>query len=292
MTKSLSGTNDTGRWNGCPCGHTHDDARPWRRQRRSLADHRDLSDRIGSAYDAGKASGSVELGEHTLHYAGDCERPLLVKQSANRGALFATYETRCRKCGPCRRAKMAYWALAAVKQTQIAREQGRRTWFGTLTLRPEVVAAIKDRAFEKWAQTARGSSVAPPDWWENPQCDFRFALMREQLVRECQLYWKRLRKAGHKFKYFLVFERHRSGSPHMHWLLHEAEGAILKKHLQGQWPHGFTNVKLVRPNSRSSASPDRVAWYVAKYLGKAEQARQIASRGYRPSRKQDVQISI
>jgi len=187
---------------------------------------------------------------------------------------------------------MAYWALAAVEQTRLAQEQGRRTWFGTLTLRPEAVAMIQDRAFEEWAQIRDSASVELPDWLSDPQCDFRFAMLRGQLVGECQKYWKRLRADGHRFKYFLVFERHKSGQPHMHWLLHEDGEPILKRHLVTQWSHGFAKVKLVGRNSRKNVSPERAAWYVAKYLGKAVQARQIASRLYRPSRKQDVDLSI
>lgn len=290
--KHSSGTSDTRKGGtGCPCGRPHPDTRPWRRQRRSLGDQAEMVDAISTAYAAGKASGRPERGEHVVHYAGDCLKPLLVKQSASRGALFVTYETRCRKCGPCRRAKMAYWALAAVEQTRLAAEQGRRTWFGTLTLRPEAVTAIKDRAFSKWAQEQAGSSVAPPDWWDDPQCDERFRMLRDELVHEVQLYWKRLRKAGHRFKYFLVFERHKSGEPHMHWLLHEEGEPILKRQLSEQWPLGFAKVKLVRDYSCQNRSAERVAWYVAKYLGKAVQARQIASRLYRPSRKQDVKTA-
>jgi hypothetical protein len=74
----------------------------------------------------------------------------------------------------------------------------------------------------------------------------------------------------------------------MHWLLHEDGAPILKRHLQAQWPFGFSKMKLVGGDSCKNRSPERVAWYVAKYLGKTVQARQVASVLYRPSRKQDV----
>lgn len=283
MTKSLSGTNDTGRGHGCPCGRSHPDARNARRRRRRGGDLAEMADVITEAYASSKASGDPQRGEHRLHFAGDCEAPVVIRQSASRGALFASYETRCRKCGPCRRAKVAYWALAAVEQTRLAREQGRRTWFGTLTLSPEWRAAVEARAFDKWLAGSSGTGEVP-DWWTDPKCDYRFGFIRTELVREVQLYWKRLRKAGHRFRYLLVFERHKSGHPHMHWLLHEEADPILKRHLQGEWFLGFTNVKLVSGNSRQSASETRAAWYVAKYLGKTIQSRQIASRLYRPSR--------
>lgn len=288
MTKSLSGTNDTSGVMECPCGRSHPDTRQQRRQRRKLGDQAEMVDAISAAYAQGKAEGDPARGQHIVHYAGDCVEPFRLRQSSNRGALFVTYETRCRKCGPCRRARVAYWALAGVEQTRLAHVQGRRTWFGTLTLDPKAVEAIKARAFVKWSKDQRSASVSTPDWWTDPKCDFLFALLRDELMRECQLYWKRLRKAGHKFKYFLVFERHKSGVPHMHWLLHEAGERILKRHLGNEWPHGFTKVKLVGDISASERSVERVAWYVAKYLGKTIQSRQIASRSYRPSRKQDV----
>lgn len=149
---------------------------------------------------------------------------------------------------------------------------GRRTWFGTLTLKPEAQAWALDLARQEW-MLEHGSAVVP-DWWDDPSCDLRFSLQRAVLVRECQLYWKRLRKAGAQFKYCLVFERHKSGLPHMHFLLHEESEHITKATLQKQWHLGFTQVKLV------DGDPRKAAYYVAKYLSKSNQSRQIASTRY------------
>lgn len=288
-SEGVIGTSDSGSGHGCPCGRSHPDTRPWRRKIRRPGDHTGMAEKIYDAYGAGKASGDPQRGEHVVHYAGDCQKPIRIGKAAQRGALHVVWETRCRGCGPCLKAKMTYWALAAVEQTRLAAEQGRRTWFGTLTLRPEAIAAVEARVFEQWAQAQDCASCALPDWLSDPKCDFRFALLREQLVGECQRYWKRLRADGHRFKYFLVFERHKSGEPHMHWLLHEEGEPILKRHLVSKWECGFAKAKLIGRNSRKNVSPERAAWYVAKYLGKAVQARQIASRLYRPSRKQDVE---
>lgn len=282
------GTSDTTEvGHGCPCGTSHPSPRVWRRRRPSPGDHARIVGHLTDAYASGKASGDPQRGSHVLHFAGQCERPIQLRKSASKGALFVTYETRCRRCPDCLRARMNYWALAAVNQTVQAHERGDRTWFGTLTLRPQAIAAIKVRVFEQWASEQGSASVEPPGWIEQPECDFRFGLMRDQLVRELQLYWKRLRKAGHRFHYLVVFERHKSGEPHMHWLLHEVGGRISKRALQAQWPHGFTQVKLVNASDGSPRSVDRAAWYVAKYLGKEVQSRQLASIGYRPSRKED-----
>ena len=276
--------------NGCPCGRSHPAQGEGRRPTRpSPAFDGKTTQRVYEAWVAGKASVDLKARSAEVSYSGDCEKPLRIAQGTfDYRRVF--WNTRCRKCPACLRAKTRYWALAATEQTRRAAEQGRRTWFGTLTLSPEAVAMIQARAFAQWAEGQAGAAVTPPEWWDDPRCDFRFGLMREQLVGECQRYWKRLRKAGHRFKYFLVFERHKSGEPHMHWLLHEEGERILKRDLASQWPHGFTKVKLVGGNSHQNASPERVAWYVAKYLGKTVQARQIASRLYRPSRMmQDVQ---
>lgn len=285
MTKSLSGTNDTGRWNGCPCGLPHPDTRPYRRVNRRPGNHDRISEALSEGYASGKASGNPQRGEHVLHYAGNCNSPIIMRKAAERGALHVTYEVRCRKCGPCLRAKVGYWAMAAIEQTRKAAEQGLRTWFGTLTLRPEAQRLLRDEAELKWLEEQAGACPKSPAWWDMPECDVRFAHICREFLALVQKYWKRLRKAGHQFKYFLVFERHKSGLPHAHFMLHEVEGRILKRALQEQWPHGFTNVKLIGGKSmRKNASPERAAFYVAKYLGKTVQSRQIASRGYRPSR--------
>ena len=152
---------------------------------------------------------------------------------------------------------------------------GNRTWFGTLTL-------TKDWQ-DELLQRARSAHPDPnAEWWDNPFCEERYAAVRDEFMAEVQKYWKRLRKAGHAFKYFLVFEPHKSGLPHAHWLLHEQEGPIRKRELQQQWPLGHTKVVIVGGRSKRSASPERAAYYVAKYLSKSVQSRQIASQLYRP----------
>ena len=58
-------------------------------------------------------------------------------------------------------------------------------------------------------------------------------------------------------------------------MLHETDGHIMLKQLKCAWPHGLTHMKLVKGDDLR-----KVAFYVAKYLGKAYQARQIASQLY------------
>jgi hypothetical protein len=185
----------------------------------------------------------------------------------------------CRACQPCLTAKMWYWAYAAVHQTELAVSEGRRTWFGTLTLDSEAQADLARRAFDEWRKQHPDE---PDGFWLDPQCDYRFSLVRPFLVADLQRYWKRLRKAGHRFSYLVAIERHKSGQPHLHWLLHETASPIRKRELQAQWPFGYSKVVIVGGRSKRSASPKRAAFYVVKYLSKSNQSRQIASAGYRP----------
>lgn len=197
---------------------------------------------------------------------------------------MADYYVRCRRCKACLRARMGYWLHHSMANTRATMQQGLRTWFGTLTLRPEAQSALLDRARQKWLEERESGSSKVEDWWEDPKCDYRFALHRAELLRELQLFFKRLRKAGHAFKYFVVFERHKSGLPHIHWLLHESQSVITKDQLQKQWHLGFSQVKLVGGHDRKhkrKLSPEFASYYVAKYLAKEFQSRQIVSIKYR-----------
>lgn len=283
----MSCTTDTGQLSrpggvgGCPCGRDH--PRPTvSRVRPGLVDG--LGDKVYDAMARGRAV-QLESKRWVVDWSGTCERPRMVPL---RGSvwLHATYVVRCRSCPACLRARTGYWASAAMAMAKLTASEGRRTWFGTLTLTTE--------AQEHFLRVARLKSEDPnADFWDDPRCDERFARVRKELVGECQRYWKRLRKSGARFKYFLVFERHegkRGGSgkhiglPHMHFLLHEMGEPIRKRVLQDQWPWGFTNMKLVGTGAKRSLPPAAAAFYVAKYLSKSAQSRQIASAGYRPSR--------
>lgn len=287
MTKSSSGTSDTvtgsrGSVPGvCPCGREHPRAARKRRNwLRKPSDHEELVGRVYEALSAGKVEAD-SVGRQIVRYAGNCHNPLAISQNAGTGALFVRWQVRCRKCPACRRAKMWYWTYAAIHQTQQSLAAGRRTWFGTLTLTPEWQAEFERRAREGFMAGYGSSDI--PAWWDDPTCDERFQRVRDEIVPELQKFWKRLRKGGHRFKYLLVFERHKSGLPHMHFLLHEQEAPILKRHLEAEWPFGFTKIKLVGGSTyRKRDAVQKAAFYVAKYLQKSDQSRQLASEGYRP----------
>lgn len=258
----------------CPCGRSHA-ARRRPRKRPGMADHAKLVGAISDARASGKAVQGNRVGEWDVNYAHDCERPIRMKRSADSGALFATMWVRCRTCKPCRRANTWRWARNIEGHILDTEAKGRRTWFGTLTLSQISQDWVLRLAREAWLSDQDTGFI--PDWWDDPLCDFRFGLQRAVLVRECQLYWKRLRKAKCAFDYCLVFERHKSGLPHMHFMLHETGDPITKASLDAQWHHGFTKMKLVDLAERPAI---KAAFYAAKYLQKSSQARQIASLRY------------
>lgn len=175
--------------------------------------------------------------------------------------------TPCRSCPTCLRRHARLWAGRAREETEVS----ARTWFGTLTCRPDVHVWID-----------QSCATRKRDFWEQP-LGKKFAAQAEVLGAEVTKYLKRIRKeSGHKLRYLLVTELHDGektsdfmrGRPHIHMLLHEFAGQPLRKEmLERQWPHGFTNFRLV--NSSTSA-----AWYVSKYISKASEARTRASLGY------------
>jgi hypothetical protein len=114
----------------------------------------------------------------------------------------------------------------------------------------------------------------------------RAAIVHEQTLHEAQKYWKRLRKSGFLFRYFLAFEEQRSGAPHLHWVLHETDASsrILKRDLEAHWPHGFIAARLVKVDA-DGAGDRRVAAYVTKVLAAGKQPRICASQAYRPARR-------
>lgn len=255
-----------------------------------------VSDRLVSrwAYEAMNSSGSKEPD-----LAADCERPVVVGLTGMRDRKMAAlldlkdpagtldiadgygtlgeisqrhYGLRhidlrvpCRKCGKCRQRKQRHWSARARAECQAV----GRTWFTTLTLTPErqwqYNAQARDRlARQGWPEAEiTALQVAQPERW--------FAELTAPFVSEFQLYLKRLRKRGAKLRYLYVFERHKSGLPHLHALLHEQSDPVRHATLVKQWPHGFSVHKLVDSN---------VVGYVTKYIAKDISARPRASRNY------------
>lgn len=236
------------------------------------------------------------VGADHADYSGNCQKPVPVELTGHKGELLdrlkrwresnADYglidgkaywsggvagtptvrhvdlKVRCRKCEPCLEVRRNHWIARA--KTELG--SAPRTWFGTLTLRPEHQFRISAQARSR---LHKGGTI-----FKDLSADEQFAETSRELVREIQLYWKRLRKAGCKFRYLAVIERHKSGAPHVHYLLHELAEPVRHKALSTCWTLGFSNIKLVAEHENSKA-----AYYVAKYLTKASR-RMLSSARY------------
>lgn len=176
-------------------------------------------------------------------------------------------EVPCRRCPNCLRFRARAWALRAQAEINGA----VRTWFATLTLRPEAHYLMLLRA--KHRLSARGVD------FEVLSSDEQFAERHASVSEELTLWVKRLRKNSQSpLRLLLVAEAHKTGLPHYHGLIHEQDPDKPIKHalLAASWPHGFTKFKLVAPDEGAR----KTAWYVCKYLTKDQRARVRASLGY------------
>lgn len=169
----------------------------------------------------------------------------------------------CRRCGPCLRRRAWQWRMKALEEMRAA----SRTWFLTLTLSPDqhfrVLSVARNACHER---STRFEELSEAD-----QFAARVAACTPDITR----YVKRVRKeSGAPLRYLLVAERHESGLPHFHALLHEVSAAmpVRKRTLQGQWLLGFSQVKLT--------TDEAAAWYVCKYLTKELATRVRSSLRY------------
>lgn len=212
--------------------------------------------------------------------AGDCLNPvgfaligrpfddqgikLPVERYSDHGILVLEIEARCRRCAPCLKLRAMRWRFRA--RTELA--MADRTWFGTLTLRPEA----QYRALALAVEHARKRFVDFATLTE----DEVFIRRHNQISPEITKYLKRIRKeSGAVLRYVLVAEAHKTGLPHYHLLLHEyGDCPARKEMLERQWTLGFSSWRLVEKEDK------RAAGYVTKYLSKAALARVRASVGY------------
>lgn len=181
-------------------------------------------------------------------------------------ALWVTLEVPCRKCPACLRARAAIWASKAREEIRCS----SRTWFCTFTLNPDNHFRVES--------IARDADARNGDIFEQ-RSD------ADQYVRRCQIfgpeitrYIKRVRKESEApLRYLFVSERHATGLPHWHALVHEVrpDKPVRKRVLQGQWRFGFSQAKLLPPDDAQAT-----AWYVAKYLSKDMATRVRSSHHY------------
>lgn len=169
---------------------------------------------------------------------------------------------RCRRCPQCLKARAYHWTERAAVECA----RSTRTWFGTLTLRPEV--HFRCLAEAKLRLVSRCNDM-------NMESDEAFSEICRPVLAEYTRFLKRVRKHAPGLRHLCVVEKHKSGLPHLHFLLHETSSSVTHRQLTAAWTWGFSKFKLVPVNEQSS-----VARYACKYLAKSMLSRIRASLGY------------
>lgn len=187
----------------------------------------------------------------TATYGEDRDGPYCVQLTA-----------RCRKCEKCLKLRAQSWAARCRAEISVS----RRTWFATLTYRPEARYLAELRA--RQALGRRGTD------FDQLSGNEQFQALHNVMQRDVTLMLKRLRKAGAVFRYLLVLEPHKDGQPHYHLMIHETAEPIRYATLKEQWSLGFSQFKLLETDE------PKAAWYAAKYLSKHQASRVRASLKY------------
>lgn len=170
---------------------------------------------------------------------------------------------RCRLCANCLKLRGLEW----IDRCKVELSRAPRSWFGTMTLSP----ALHDRMMWKAnKRLLRGGTS-----WDRLTMDERFAERHKEISVELTKSIKRLREVARgPLRLVVVCEKHASGLPHYHALVHETTlGGVHERELRHAWPLGFSQWKLVEHDVRA-------AWYVSKYLMKSSLARVRASKDY------------
>ena len=224
----------------------------------------------------------VKPHAYRVNYAANCANPVTIlrdgvtslKKERSRVygpdteyPVMTELEVPCRKCEPCLRRRAAHWRMRANSEWQAA----SRTWFGTLTLRPEIQFRVTAEARLYWAKALqpedRDFDAFPPE----RQFAERHAIISKEITR----FVKRIRESsGAELRLLCIAEEHKSGMPHYHMLIHEVSPAksISKAQLEAGWKWGFSHWRLVKDG--------RAISYVTKYLSKSMMARVRASIEY------------
>jgi len=187
----------------------------------------------------------------------------VVVAKGTKHSLIVELTTPCRKCPACLKQRMKMWAARAMHEVRNA----RRTWFATFTFSPEAFYAMQCRALAIAEQRCIPTNELTSDEVS--------ARQSEECAKELTLFLKRIRKKvpSHAVRYLLVREKHKSGLPHWHALIHESGAVpIPYRVLDGAWKLGHSKFKLMED--------ERAAFYVAKYLGKSNEGRVRASIRY------------
>lgn len=188
----------------------------------------------------------------------------IVVTKGSEAPLCVELLTPCRECDSCLQTRRRLWWHRAKAEVAIS----PRTWFGTLTCRPDAHAMFLARARVREArQGVDFDALADDERWR---------VLEREYWREVTLWLKRLRERyPGKLRQICVTEAHKSGLAHYHLLVHQVGNDDLLKweHLGSTWPWGFSKWRLVGEDPREVS-------YVSKYLGKSLRARVRASKQY------------
>jgi len=188
---------------------------------------------------------------------------------------------KCRRCPQCLKERAYEWRCRMAEEIRLS----SRTWHCTFTLSPHGHEIMANRArvichhrrredFEQMSESEQFIA-------RNRMIQAEFTLMLKRMRRGIAGVSGRRNKGlvrnrtmhRMKFRYVLVLEKHKSGLPHYHMLIHEFRDNIRYAQLKGLWCFGFSSFKLVDEG-------EKAAFYVAKYLGKSNLARVRASIDY------------
>lgn len=177
---------------------------------------------------------------------------------------LAYVSVRCRRCQPCQDHRRKVWTARAMHEMQMA----PRSWFVTLTFRPEVRFIVESRA-DNSTRRRRAERLCDLSSTE------RFKAISNEAGSEVTLWLKRLRKVSKaKLRYLLVTEAHKDGFPHYHILVHEVSGNVTKRQIEHAWRrNGFSHCRVLDRDGKA-------AYYACKYLNKSASTRVRASLRY------------
>lgn len=224
------------------------------------------------------------LGSAKWFLAGSCQNPYWTTYvgrpegepkwftfDGGKMAIHLDIATRCRRCEKCRAFRSWEWKHRMTEELR----HGVRSWYGTLTLRP----AEQYRVLVEGRRYTEARGVA----WQSLSEDERFAIRARFALNEVSKYVKRFRKRawGARGKspmaWVAVTEKHKSGLPHFHMLVHEsAMRPVTHEILSSSWGLGFERWRLVRPDEGAQ----EVAWYLCAYLTKDFSTRIRCSEKY------------
>lgn len=204
----------------------------------------------------------------TLHARGYDRELRKHKWAASPGSLsLHLIGLPCRKCSKCRYVHSTMWRDRIVDECH----NHKRSWFVTLTMNP----AEHQRSFMQEMRDRNSSGWLDTDFDQPGQ---EWSLRASGASKLLTKFLKRVRKPlvgeeAIQLRYVAVTERHKTGLPHLHLIMHEVSGKLTYRRICDRWTHGFSDASLVRDNTK-------VGWYVAKYVTKDSLTRMRASQGY------------